>query len=110
MATLFAQSSFTAGKVYLSPNTQKCNWSLKHQQFFSIPIGNVKGVIAMSGTSVSSNSIDYSPSDTFSSITSSSQCSGKNPLEIVRCLQKSNTDNILESYISIQVKYLHKMN
>lgn len=79
VATLFAQSSFTND--------------------------NIRGVVAMSGSGLSSSAINYSPGNTFESVATTSRCSENNDLmKTVRCLQNVDakvimqTDNTIEKY------------
>ncbi|XP_065212693.1 carboxylesterase 5A isoform X2 [Planococcus citri] len=83
VATLFAQSSFTSD--------------------------GVKGVIAMSGSGLSSSAVNYSPNNTFESVATMSQCSEyQDSLKVVRCLQDLDVNAILETDSTIQQNSLNE--
>lgn len=57
----------------------------------------IKGVIAMSGTGISSNAVDYTPKETSQFISKASKCTGLPPLKTVRCLQMIESKSIFQA-------------
>ncbi len=57
----------------------------------------------MSGTGISSNAVDYNPGNTSTFIAQSSSCTDSEPLQLVRCLQKSSINSIFNTEKALEV-------
>lgn len=66
----------------------------------------IKGVIAMSGTGISSNAVDYAPKETSQFISKASKCTGLTPLKTVRCLQMAESKSIFQADKALEVSFI----